>query len=267
MNLRALFVASLLTFSLPALSATEVIQLNNRSGDEMLPVVSDILGDEGRASVYGNQLIVNASPAKIGEIRILLQQLDTPPKRLLITLETDDGSTRSGYDANAQISAGNGHIQIGQGAQPGTNSARIISRNTSRQSASTQQVQATEGYPALIQVGQSVPLTTTSVGPYGYAQQQTQYRDVNRGFYVTATVHGDNVQLTISSQNDQLNRYQPGVINTQSTDTRVSGRLDQWISLGGNAQTLRREENGVLHRSTGSGQEDLSLRVKVQVLN
>ncbi|WP_252724853.1 hypothetical protein, partial [Acinetobacter baumannii] len=67
----------------------------------------------------------------------------------------------------------------------GKDRVRIIRRSTDSRSGGSQQVQATEGYPALIQVGQSVPITSTATGPYGQIYSQTEYRNVNRGFYVT----------------------------------------------------------------------------------
>ena len=87
MTLRTLFAALLLGLCLPLQAATEVIPLNYRTADDVLGVVQSMLGSEGKVSAYGNQLIVNASPTKIGEVRVLLQQLDTRPRRLLITVE------------------------------------------------------------------------------------------------------------------------------------------------------------------------------------
>jgi type II secretory pathway component GspD/PulD (secretin) len=48
-----------------------------------------------------------------------------------------------------------------------------------------QQIQASEGQPALIQVGQSIPITSTSTDGYGRLQSNTEYRNVTQGFYVT----------------------------------------------------------------------------------
>jgi hypothetical protein len=44
-----------------------------------------------------------------------------------------------------------------------------------------QQVQASEGTPALIQVGQSVPLTSSQTDSYGDLRSQTEYRNVTQG--------------------------------------------------------------------------------------
>ena len=63
MKVRALLAVFLLGCSLSLSAATEVIPLNYRTSDEVLTVVQSVLGNEGRANAYGNQLIVNAEPA------------------------------------------------------------------------------------------------------------------------------------------------------------------------------------------------------------
>ena len=62
MTLRACLAALLLVISLPSLAATELIQLNYRTADEVMPVVQSVLDGQGKVSPYGNQLVVNASP-------------------------------------------------------------------------------------------------------------------------------------------------------------------------------------------------------------
>lgn len=269
MKVRALLIAALLFCSLPASAATEVIPLNFRTADEVLSVVQSVLGHEGKVNAYGNQLIVNAAPEKIAEIRTLLLQLDTEPRRLLISVDSNESGFQSdrGYRADGSISAGNADIQIGQGEINGRDQVRIIRRSTDSRSGGTQQVQATEGYPALIQVGQSVPLTTRGRDAYGQPFSNTQYRTVTRGFYVTASLSGERVHIAISSNRDRLSQSQPGVIDMQSTDTRVSGRLGEWISIGGVSEQRQGEQSDVLQQRATQGREDMSLRVKVDVVN
>src|SRR5690606_518042 len=188
MTLRACLLALSLGLSLPLQAATELIQLNYRTAEDVLPVVQSTLDGQGKVSPYGNQLVINASPEKIQEVRDLLQQLDTAPRRLLISVDTSESSLqdRDGYRVDGSARAGDVEVIAGRGEVHGRDQVRILRRSTDSRSGGTQQVQATEGYPALIQVGQSVPLTSTSVGPYGQVYQNTQYHSVNQGFYVTA---------------------------------------------------------------------------------
>lgn len=269
MNLRGLLASALLTVSLVAQAATEIIPLNYRTADDVLPVAQSVLGSDGRVNAYGNQLIVNASPGKISELRQLITQLDTPPKRLLISVDTNDSSLQDdhGYSVDGSISAGGVDIQAGKGEINGRDQVRIIRRSTASRSGGVQQVQTTEGYPALIQVGQSVPLTSTTRGPYGQVYNQTQYRNVTQGFYVTASLTGDIVHLSISTHNDKLSQSQTGAIDIQSADTRVSGKLGEWITIGGVNEQSQGNRSDILQRRSTQGSQDMSMRLKVETLN
>ena len=253
----ALFLSLLMTaFAAQAAPRTEVIPLNYRTADELLPIVQSTLGSEGKVSTYGNQLIVNAESNKITEIKSLLSQLDTKPHRLLITVDTRDADEgdEQGYSVNGRL-----------GNHPDTH-VRIISNSTGTQQDGTQQVQATEGSPALVKIGQSVPISTNEIDPYGRPYTRTEYRDLNRGFYVTASLTGNLVHLTIDGGNNSLDRNQPNTINTQSTSTRVSGRLGEWITLSGFSQNASRSEDGILYEYSTRGSQDTQLRVKVDLL-
>ncbi len=199
--LRTTLLSSLLATVVLGASAaprTEVIPLNYRTADDVMAVAQSVIGSEGKVTAYGNQLIVNAEPAKIRELQSVLQQIDSRPHRLLITVDTSENLQQDsrGYSVDGSASAGNIEIQSGRGEVNGKDRVRIIRRSTDSRSGGSQQVQATEGYPALIQVGQSVPITSTATGPYGQIYSQTEYRNVNRGFYVTATLTGNLVHVT-----------------------------------------------------------------------
>jgi len=269
MTPRALLVVLLFATALPAQAATEIIQLNFRTAEDVLPTARSVLGQEGKVSAYGNQLIVNAPTEKIQELRGLLGQLDTQPRRLLISVDTQEASARDdrGHRVDGAASAGGVSVESGRGEVNGRDQVRIIRRSTESRGDGVQQVQATEGYPALIQVGQSVPLTTTSTGPYGQVYQDTQYRNVTQGFYVTASLTGDTVHLDISSNRDRLSQRQPGAIDIQSTDTRISGRLGEWLPLGGVSQGSQADQQGFVQRYSTQSRDDMTLRVKVETLD
>ncbi|ATN12005.1 secretin [Pseudomonas sp. FDAARGOS_380] len=245
MSLRTLLTALLMTVSACAMAATEVVNLNNRTSADLLPVAQNFIGKDGTVSAYGNQLIVNAEPAKIEGLRALLGQLDTPAKRLLITVDTNENNQQNSGDSQT----------------------RIISYGTASRDGGIQQIQASEGVPALIQVGQSVPLTSTQQDSYGRLQSQTQYRNVTQGFYVTASVTGETVHLAISTNRDRMSQERPDVVNVQSTDTTVSGRLGEWIPLAGINRETQADKSSTTRSYSTQGRDDLTLRVKVDTLN
>lgn len=269
MTLRRILASLVLLACQPLYAATEVIQLDYRMAEDVLPIAQSVVGDQGRVNAYGNQLIVNAPAAVIDELRGVLGQLDSEPMRLLISVDTSNSASSAdrGYRVDGSATAGNVQVETGRGEVRGRDQVRIIRRSTQELGSGTQQVQATEGYPALIQMGQSVPLTTSGTDSYGQPYRQTQYQNVMRGFYATATVTGDRVHVTISSNNDRVERIRPDVINVQTTDTRVSGRLGEWIQLGSIGESSASNQSGVLRRHATEGQQDLSLRIKVDRLD
>ncbi|ELQ18401.1 type II/III secretion system short domain protein [Pseudomonas fluorescens BRIP34879] len=241
MSLRTLLTALLLTTSVSAMADTAVVDLSNRTSADLLPVAQHFIGKDGTVSAYGNQLIVNAQPDKIEGLRALLTQLDTPAKRLLITVDTNENNQQT--------------------------NGQVISYSTESREGGIQQIQASEGVPALIQVGQSVPLTSTQQDSYGRLQNQTQYRNVTQGFYVTASVTGETVHLAISTNRDRMSQERPYVVNVQSTDTTVSGRLGEWISLAGINRATQADKSSTTRSYSTQGRDDLTIRVKVDSLN
>lgn len=271
MSLRPLALALACAISLTSVAAprTEIIPLNYRTAEDVLPVAQQVLGNEGRVTAYGNQLVVNAELPKIRELQQVLEQLDTRPHQLLISIDTIDGSqgSQSGYSVNGSVSAGNVEIQTGRGEVNGRDQVRIINRSTSSRGGGTQQVRATEGSPAFIQVGQSQPVTNAGVGPYGQVYSQTEYRDANQGMYVTASLTGNLVHITLSTRNDRFNNNYQGSMNTSATDTRVSGPVGQWIEIGGVSESNQSNQSGFARQYSTQGRNDSSLRVKVEVLD
>ena len=242
MFLRPFIAGLLMIASLSAHADTRVITLQNRTSADLLPVAQNFIGKNGKVSAYGNQLIVEAAPSKIKNLEDLLSQLDTPAKRLLITVDTSD-SNLVGTDPNT----------------------RVIS--TASRDGGTQQIQTTEGTPAFIQTGQSVPLTSVGTDAYGRLLTQTDYRNVTRGFYVTASVTGETVHLAISTTRDRMSQERPDVVNIQSSDTQVSGPLGQWITLAGiNARNQADNQPQTRSYSTQS-RDDVTVKVKVDVLD
>lgn len=228
--------------SLNTQAASEVIALQHRTGAELLPAAQAALGREGTVSVFEDKLIVNASPERIEDVRALLRQLDTRARRLLISVDTDD-------------------VQ----SQDRRGSAQIIEYGTGNREGGFQQVQTSDGQTALIQVGQSVPITTGTATPYG-AQTNTEYRNVTQGFYVTPTVSGNTVHLKISTNHDHISRERQDVVDVQSSDTTLSGPLGEWLYLGGSSGQSQYRSSDSAYTYSTQRNRDVSLRVKVDLI-
>ena len=84
---------------------------------------------------------------------------------------------------------------------------------------------------------------------------------------MTASLTGDIVHLNVSSNNDRMSNAHPGVIDVQSSDTRVSGRLGEWINLGGISQQSQSNDRDILRRHATQGSNDMNMRIKVDALD
>ncbi len=253
----------------------EVIELQSRSVDEILPLLRSFAGGDASLTGIGNKLVIKAPPRQVQEIRQLLAELDRPPRQLRITVNKgEDGLHDSrGYNASADIRLGdNSQISINSPGKPVDSSRAHVylrDRSTTTSRTSQQFVQAMEGQPAFISSGLRVPLRTTEAY-YGagrpYYRSTTQLHDVTGGFYVVPRVTGELVTLEIMQHDDRPGSHR-GVIDTQRVNTRVQGRLGDWIELGGLNQSQADQRDGI-GRSLNSRQEQLQgIRVRVECMN
>ena len=131
----------------------------------------------------------------------------------------------------------------------------------------TQRIQVLEGNAAFIHTGQSVPVGERNVfhGPGGTTiQDSVRYRDVTTGFYVYPRVNGDRVILRISPQKQNLSPEGGGRIDVQTAETTVSGRLGQWIDLGGTSGVSETQGSGITYRTAERDSRYGSIQVKVE---
>lgn len=266
-SLLLIVASTLISTLLHAAPTTEVITLNYGLAEGMIPAVQPMLRDDERVSAYGNQLIIRAEPERIAEIRQMLGKLDRQPVKLRISVANTSASnaTRQGYSIDGRISTG--PVDIVTGDRSTSNQTRIIRRETRGSNDAVRQITASEGYPVLIQQGQSVPITSTTTNAYGQVMEQTQYRDVTQGFYATVRLNGDFANITLSSNNDRVNASDSRLIDVQRSDTVLTARLGEWVSVGGIDDTATGEDRGLGRRTRTSSAERTSLRLMVERLD
>ena len=246
-----------LLFSIAACAnELEIINLKHRSAEELLPIIQPLLGKDEVASGMNYQLILRASPHNIAQIRRLLDSIDTMPRRLKITVMQDVDSDTVERLVGVSVASG----QVG---------ASVASTRSLEDDRKTQQLQVLEGNRAFVRSGQSVPVQQQVNSGWGTQVTTTQYRDVLSGFYVLPRVNGDNVTLEISSQNDSVapNQIRTPTTRVQSTSSTVSGRLGEWIELGGSGQQGSVDSSSITVRSTSRQNEQRSVLIRVEEVN
>lgn len=269
--------------SMPALAEMEIIQLHHRTAEQVLPIVRPMLDSGGVASGMDYQLILRSSPENIEQIRQMLDSIDTAPRRLMITVMQDVDSATARRLMQLSASATIGNARIGINGNRGNNGATLSARQgNSRLDAhiedsdrtisdhKTQQVQVLEGNRALISTGRSSAMPNRQViqTPTGTRIiETTQYSDANSGFYVLPRIHGNQVTLELSAQNDMQegdgNEANPA-LRTQRVQTTLSGRLGEWLPVGDVTQQSQESNSSIGSHSRTSQQEQRQVLLKVE---
>lgn len=245
-----------------------VIQLQHRMDSEMIQLLQPLLNPWERVAGNGQQLILQADGSRLDELEQLIATLDTPLRRLLISVDDSNSgiSSEQGYNVQGRIGGRDGEVIVGERGARG-NQVEIRRYNTTNSDSGTRSVQTLEGSAAFIQTGQQVPQQQWSYDHRGRPTVQTIQRQLNQGFYVIPTIQGDRVTLELSTQNDRFSRDNPRMIEQKSVNTRVSGYLNQWIQIGGISQSGQHSSSGIISNSKIYSTENNSLRIKVQLLD
>jgi type II secretory pathway component HofQ len=162
-------------------------------------------------------------------------------------------------------------VNVGVGQPPGRTSGVEVtagSGSTRNDVRTVSSVRALEGRETFVGVGESRPFTSTSVvggGPHGTTVvQSTGFRDAQSGFFATPRLSGDRVVLEISPQQQQFRgNSRAQTVATQSLTTTVSGRVGEWIELGGVAEQSGGQARGLVTWGTRSSSSQFSAWVKV----
>ena len=158
-----------------------------------------------------------------------------------------------------------GNIRLGEQPQVDVN-AVIRQGERSGNQQTIQQVQTVEGSAAQIYLGQSLPIAMRQVWlDHGQPtiSDSVQYVDIGTGFTAQPRINGDNVFLTISPLQQQMNG---GNIEQSSLNTTVSGRLGQWLSIGSSNITSTQQQRGLSGTSSQQGAQQQQVWLKVELL-
>jgi type II secretory pathway component GspD/PulD (secretin) len=262
----------------------EVVPLRYRTAQEVIPVIQPMLAREGSVSGMQGQLIVRTTPANLEEIKRILASIDVAPRQLLITVRQDTDVVRHRSRAEVSGSVGGEHGRV---TVPGTREARggnivlregddrvranVLQSDSTVSDRNTQSVRVLEGREAFVSVGQSVPVRERQVRRQvigGRVVEQvvegTQYRDVTTGFYVIPRLAGDRVTLDVSPQRETMSRQVGGGVSVQNMTTTVSGRLGEWMEIGGLSRDSAGQQMVILGRSAAATRDSRRVLVKVE---
>lgn len=269
-----------------AQTTVEVIPLKYRQADQVIPVLQPLLGREASINNFQNQLVIRATPSELAQVKRVLAGIDTPPRRLLITVRQDADVSGSRREAEVSGSIGNNNARVtvpGSGSREGGNvalregddrlRARVTDSSQTGGERTAQTVQVLEGYSAFIRAGESQPVRNRQVvrsmvnGQWvDRVVETTDYREATTGFNVRPRLQGEMVTLDIDPQRETFDEQRRGAVNVQRVSTTVSGRLGEWMDLGGISEERSNDSSGILSTRSVRSSDRRGVQVKVELL-
>jgi len=199
--------------SLGAENALEIITLRHRTAEQVLPALRPLLEPGALLTGQRSELIVRTSPANLADLRLALEALDRPLRRLQISVRFDESreAALGRLEASGRVGSGGSRFDLKAQESRTASGERI-----------DQRVQVLEGSRAVIYSGQSRPVRQRIHTPGGVIPQEiTVVHDQATGFTVVPHFSGKGVRLEIAGQS-----------GAQHGATTVEVGLGEWIHLG-----------------------------------
>ena len=213
----------------PGQNALEIIPLRYRTADQVLPALRALMEPGATLTGQGNQLIVRTSPGNLAELMRALEAIDRPQRRLQISVRFDDAldAAARGVDVGGRIGGRGSRIDIRANDSQSTGAERV-----------DQRIQVLEGGRAFIATGRSTPIL-----------DGTLMRETATGFEAIPRLAGGSVLVEIAQRRETLAQQ-------QALSTTLSGRLGEWLEVGGAVENASRDDRGIASgmssRSLGS---------------
>ncbi len=272
-------LALLLASAVQADSIT-TLQLHNRPAEEIIPIIKPMLGAGDVITGQGFKLFLRSSAETLEQVEAMLEVLDAAAKMLQISVlqgsKRDLTALRIG--ANLQIEGDNSSVDIGSSNDSSAGNVNYDSGNVSggidatatrerKHNKPVHRLRVSEGREGFIETGQQIPYFTgvSGVAP-GTTVGNTEYKNVTAGFYVLARIHGDSVTLQISPFKNSLSSANDGSIATQSANTVVSGRIGEWLQIGGVSEESNSSQSGIGSYSSSQGRKEDRIWIRADLV-
>lgn len=237
----------------------EVIQLNNRSVDEVIPLVGPMIKPGEAISGTGYKLILRASSETVAEVRRVLSEIDTGLQNLIISVQHGDE-----FQAKQNEETLDAFYDSQKG---GAISGRFKHDQIHDRSQFGQRVRVLEGNVAYIHTGKALYAPPAHYpSQSGIVMPGTVWQSVGSGLYVAPRLNGKQVNLEISPYRESLTGY-GNTIDRQIVSSVVSGQLGEWIYIGGVNHTQRLSQQGVLSGARSDTTRQSGIYVKVDAVD
>lgn len=231
----------------------EIIQLQHRSADELMPHIQPLLGPRDALTGTGYRLIVRTSPGRLNQIREVIAELDQPVRQLRLTVRVEDNARR---DVQRIDPAGEIDAQGG-----------VVRRYTTTRRNGEQWVRVQEGQQAHIREGEVIPMATIAyLRRDGTLVGGIDYQSLDRGFVVTPHLMPDGrVRLHIAQIAERESPAGGARIETRGLETVVTVEAGEWVDLGGTVGHSRSDEQRIIGTQRTRDRDTGTVLVKVEI--
>lgn len=251
----------------------EIIDLNSRTADEVIPIIKPMLKLNDSIAGTGFQIFLRTDTNTLAEVKRLLDVIDKASQNLIITvsnnINTNSESTELAISANYEI-GGDGRIVAGEQA-PRKEGLRVHANKdeNSQKNDFKHTIRVLDGNSAYVAAGEVRPYEHTIIysdndRPSTYSE--IDYLDVTSGFFVTPRLTGDNqVSLRIQPHYSHKKDNYSESINTQVADTVISANLDQWVQIAGINENTNSRNTQILNVARENSYKESAIYIKVEV--
>ena len=281
MNLIYTLLGLVLMASAVQADSITTIQLQHRPAEEVIPIIKPMLGADDAISGRGFKIFLRSSAQTLAQVKDMINDLDTAARILQISvLQGTKRDVRAlGIGGNIRIGSGDAGVDIGTSNNSnsggsitysnGNGSGSVTSSSTRMrlEDSPIHQVRVTEGTEAYIETGEQIPYFSGStwIGTRAVAGA-IEYKDVTTGFYVHPRIQGDNVTLQVSPFKNTQRQARGGNIETQSATTTITGRIGEWLLIGGATEQIKRSQSGIASYSSTQSRSDQSIWIKADLV-
>jgi hypothetical protein len=234
------------------------IDLKHRLASDLLPKIEAFLPEGATVKAHENLLILKSDAETYYEIKKLLTKLDTPLKRLMVTVLRTHASL-----SELQGNSVQNDLEVDDIAYANTQ-VRRWSNRTDKDENNYFQAQGINEQPILITLGQQTPQTEqlvlfNSSGDTAVATQ-THYLNIENGFNAIVNVRANN-QVTVAVHPFFANINDQAVIKRSQVFTTIAGPVDHWLALGQVNNEKSIEKSQLNKYSTQRNQQNIYLKV------
>ena len=228
----------------------EIINLNHRPAKELIPILEPLIDKNGSISGEKYVLFIRTSYKNFQQIKEALVTLDADFRQLRIDIMQESATTMKQYGFN--VSKDNKK----------TNS-KVYSTQHSASNPKQQTIQVTEGQWATLQTGMSIPSISRSKNPNGTITESIQYKTILSKLKIHPIIKGDKINVKIKSFTGSKDSVNSG--GAQGINTSVTGKLGEWIALGGITSVNNNSTSGFVFSTNRTSDSSQQIFIKIDI--